>query len=52
MTHLQSSKLRDFLVLCNASNIISEKLHLTEKGLQELKIIKSGMYSGRLWGWG
>jgi hypothetical protein len=33
---------------CKASKIINNKSHLNEKGLEELKQIKSGMNSGRV----
>ena len=45
---LQSSKSKDYLDFCKASKIINNKSHLNEKGLEELKQIKSGMNSGRV----
>jgi hypothetical protein len=51
---LQSSKSKDNppafarVDFCKASKIINNKSHLNEKGLEELKQIKSGMNSGRV----
>ena len=44
---LQSNKRLDYLDFKKACNIIKEKGHLTEKGLQTLKRIKVGMNTGR-----
>ena len=45
---LQTSKIKYYLYFCKASEIIKNKYHLSEKGLEELKQIKSGMNSGRV----
>jgi len=42
---LQSSKSKDYLDFCKAFKIIKNKSHLKDKGLEELKQIKYGMYS-------
>jgi len=44
---LESSKLLNFQDLCKACELIKEKAHLTEEGIAKLKIIKSGMNTGR-----
>jgi len=44
---LQSNKIKDYLDFCKACIIIRAKSHLTEKGLKELRLIKSGMNTGR-----
>lgn len=44
---LQSSKLLNFIDFCKACALIKEKAHLTEKGINTLKTIKSGMNTGR-----
>jgi len=45
---LQSSKLLDFIDFCKACDLIKEKAHLTEEGIANLKLIKSGMNTGRI----
>lgn len=44
---LQSSKLLDFSDFCKACKLIKEKAHFSEEGIITLKVIKSGMNSGR-----
>jgi hypothetical protein len=44
---LQSSKLLNFIDFCKSFALIKEKAHLTEKGINTLKTIKSGMNTGR-----
>ena len=44
---LHSNKIKDYLDFCKACNIIRDKSHLTKKGLEELRLIKSGMNTGR-----
>ena len=44
---LESSKLLNFQDLCKACDLIKEKAHLTEEGIAKIKIIKSGMNTGR-----
>lgn len=45
---MQSVKKMDFKILCKVAKIISNREHLTLKGMDEIKIIKAGMYKGRL----
>lgn len=45
---LQGAKLLNYNDLCAAAEIMKVKRHLTEKGLNELKLIKSGMNTGRV----
>jgi hypothetical protein len=45
---LQGVKFLNFNDLCTAAEIMKVKRHLTEKGLNELKLIKSGMNTGRV----
>jgi len=44
---LESSKLLNFQDFCKACDLIKEKAHLTEEGIAKIKIIKSGMNTGR-----
>jgi hypothetical protein len=44
---LQGIKRLNFNDLCEAAEIMKVKRHLTEAGLNELKLIKSGMNTGR-----
>ena len=46
---LQSSKLANFKDLYKACGLIKQKAHLTEQGIIELKVIKSGMNTGRVY---
>jgi len=51
---LQSSKNQNYIDICKASEIIfflikkKSKSHLTEKGANEIRLIKSGMNSKRI----
>ena len=44
---LHSVKSMDYLDLCKASKIIDNKAHLTEEGLKQIDLIRSGMNRGR-----
>lgn len=39
----QSSKMKNFQDFCLACNIIQEKAHLTQEGIETLKSLKSGI---------
>lgn len=45
---LKSSKSQNYLDFCKASELIKSKSHLTEKGANEIRLIKSGMNSKRI----
>ena len=40
-------KALDFSDFCKASKLIKDKAHLTEKGLENIRLIKAGMNRGR-----
>ena len=40
-------KSRDFEDFCKVAEIINKKEHLTEKGLNQIRLIKAGMKTGR-----
>lgn len=40
-------KALDFSDFCKASKLIKDKAHLTESGLEDIRIIKAGMNRGR-----
>ena len=44
---LHSVKYMDYLDLCKASKIIDSKAHLTEEGLKQIDLRRSGMDRGR-----
>jgi len=44
---LQSTKSADFADFCEVANIIKNKAHLTQEGLERINRIKSGMNRGR-----
>jgi hypothetical protein len=41
-------KFENYLDLCKAAELMINKAHLNEKGLEEIRKIKSGMNKGRL----
>ena len=42
------SKSKDFEDFCKGAELIKNKVHLTETGLEQLRQIKSGMNTGRI----
>lgn len=40
-------KALDFVDFCKASKLIKDKAHLTESGLENIRLIKAGMNRGR-----
>jgi hypothetical protein len=40
-------KSKDFYDFCNVVNIMKLKQHLTREGLEQIRIIKAGMNTGR-----
>lgn len=46
---IRGVKLADYLDLCKAAELMKNKAHLNEKGLGEIRKIKSGMNKGRIW---
>ena len=44
---IEGEKLLDFKDFCEAAELINKKAHLTQKGLEQIKIIKSRMNKGR-----
>ena len=40
-------KALDFADFCKASKLIKDKAHLTESGLEDIRLIKAGMNRGR-----
>lgn len=41
------AKALDFVDFCKASELIKSKAHLTASGLEQIKLIKGGMNTGR-----
>ena len=41
-------KSKDFSDLCEVLEMIKDKKHLTEEGLEQIRLIKAGMNTGRL----
>ena len=46
-TEIIGSKALDFADFCKASKLIKDKAHLTESGLENIRLIKAGMNRGR-----
>jgi hypothetical protein len=44
---LVGSKRKDYFNFCNVIELMKAKAHLTKDGLEEMKLIKSGMNRGR-----
>jgi hypothetical protein len=44
---LHGVKSKDFEDFCKGAELIQNKIHLTEEGLDQLRLIKTGMNSGR-----
>lgn len=42
-------KALDFSDFCKCAELMKNKVHLTQEGLQEIKKIKTGMNKGRIW---
>lgn len=45
---LHGTKYADYLDFCEVAKFMDSKLHLTEKGLKQIDLIKSGMNRGRI----
>ncbi|HNP89315.1 MAG TPA: LAGLIDADG family homing endonuclease [Candidatus Woesebacteria bacterium] len=48
--NLKGKKKKDFILFCEAARIFSKGGHLTEKGIEELKVIRSQMNEHRQFG--
>jgi hypothetical protein len=44
---LQGVKAKDFADFCKVADLIRKKAHLTSEGLEQIRVIKSGMNKGR-----
>jgi hypothetical protein len=44
---IQGVKLNDFEDFCKVAELMKEKKHLTNEGLEQIRVIKSGMNTGR-----
>jgi len=45
--YIQGVKYLDFLAFVSVVELMNNKMHLTEKGLNQIKLIKAGMNKGR-----